>query len=415
MPPQTPPAAKSIKYRNKARTFSILCWRGRQECSCRVAGGLHTVSSKHSADRVVLSGFQAHSQLKKTKNARGYNYTTTIECTGSCLHFKVQCNSFHSSWSVIDADMKRTMNKFLSHVSDRTTRSNKTRKSAFLCFGLDRKSIAPDKNSSGIHEPLDIQQQMRTKMLAVQWTVENTFGLLQSILAPILQRGTVGRPWETERRFLQHLLTYFAAQEGVDGRCLKLIAGGKADRWEERLVLARARHQSNQLVEKTDREFWTPSKRRKDAMPDAICAAAKQFWCSYAVSRQMAANVNTDRRDGLPRYSLCLPPVKAHVLFIQSQQHGDNGNPDFRCLLEWFHRQRPPNVQNSKREYALCTYHLQDFHVLDALYRWLRAAHTKRQDFGKTTPARCEGKCMDKIPNLEAFREHLHCTLKMYG
>eukprot|EP00750_Incisomonas_marina_P021923 INCI4795.1.p1 GENE.INCI4795.1~~INCI4795.1.p1 ORF type:complete len:602 (-),score=79.17 INCI4795.1:536-2341(-) len=410
MPSERPHPRKWIDYRNQARKFTILRWRARQECACGVAGGLHSVPSNGGCDRVVLSGFQAFTQLKETNKTAKYSYTTTINCTRSGLHFKVQCNSFGSEWSVTDPDMNTAMNKFLSHVRTHITLSKKTRKSAFLLFGLNGKSIATNDTSTSIHEPLEVQQQMKTKeKLAAQWTVENAFEVLLLTLGPILQRASPGRPSEIERRFSQHLLTCFVGHEAVDGRFLKFIAGGKVGRWEERLVCARARHRANELVEKSLRKYWTIPKRRKDAMPDAICIAAKQFWISDAVSRQLPANVNKDRKDGQPRFALCLPPEKAHALFVQSQQQGVDGNPDFGCSLEWFRQQRPSNVLNIKRQYALCTYHLRDFHAIDALYRWLRAAHTPRKGFGKTTPARCARKCMDTFSNLEAFLEQLYC------
>ena len=104
------------------------------------------------------------------------------------------------------------------------------------------------------------------------------------------------------------------------------------------------------------------------------------------------------------RFTQCVPTEKAHVMFIESQQHDCDG-VCFRCSLEWFRRRRPPNVVRSKRSYALCVYHLHNFHIMDASFCLLCKLHTS-SSLGITTAARCSCKRRGMVAQ---FREAMMC------
>ena len=231
---------------------------------------------------------------------------------------------------------------------------------------------------------------------------------LKLFLAPGL--GTAGgRPSEQMRRVKQTLLTVLCSDAEIDAAIMVKMFGGRTGRWKQSLSDARCRAEFNREADQSSMRFWDPTKRRSNAFAEELCSQARSFWCSDEVSRQLPANLSTDsgKHPG-PRFAQCVPTEKAHVMFIESRQHGCDGDVDFRCSLEWFRRQRPPNVTRNKRSYALCVYHLRDFHIMDALFRLLRKLHTSSKSLGITTAARCSCKCVEGL-SLSQFREAMMC------
>lgn len=228
-------------------------------------------------------------------------------------------------------------------------------------------------------------------------------GILKDNFRSIFLTKQVGRPTENLRQLKQSVLTFFAKDERVTTAFLHRTLGrvGPA-RWKVDLERAKARGTRHDA----SRKFWDPTATRSDKFSERFCQLAKAFWQSGEISRQLPDTLN---KPGQLRFALCVSPEVAHRSFIEDIQNGPEDDQDFKCGLTWFKAQRPPNVIGNKRQFALCIHHLRDFHIMDALYRFLRALHKQKWAFGATVAAKCTQKCMEQFPNMAALRDYLNC------